>query len=599
MTTTRRTPIDEQTTQVALAPSLVWNAVAPVSRLPLEILAYIFIYCARRDYHESWDEMGVPQWVNVSYVCGCWRYVALSCPTLWSYMFIASPRWTEALLIRSKEVPLWVHVDFSPINRKVALEFMAQVTPYAERFRECRLDLQSEDADLVLPMLSSRSAPLLHILAITCKHLPYYWNHVDVDAEVNLDMDEGSQAISPHVLFNGDTPALRELHLKDYLISWCSPTLSGLTVLRLRDLHYSVRPTIAELRLVLSRMPDLAQLHLDNAIRGGLRDPARLDAEQVHLPRLAYLWVVAPFSRIVRFLSCIDIPVKTRVRLGCRLETHPDWNDYAAFYGILSQRFSNPENEATSVAPIRTMIMDNASQHMFIIFSKSERPCCGHQKCNWSFFKDCDCDVPLKIDIDRPSHTEHWNELVVGICRSVPLACLKNLILDGCRLPSVVGFDIVLHLPELRYIESIGGDLADITLLLSLFPRPLPESADKPADQRASQPFAPSLQELCLNGVSIPRGIRCGGNPSIHGSHVVLFRDALMRRRAAGHELERLLINGSLSFTRKEVVYLGEVVSRIGVDGFARLPDDEYCEDCEGEAFEELGIYGLPGDDSF
>jgi hypothetical protein len=41
-------------------------------------------------------------WVNVSYVCRHWRNVALNCATLWTYLFVMSPRWTEELLARSK-----------------------------------------------------------------------------------------------------------------------------------------------------------------------------------------------------------------------------------------------------------------------------------------------------------------------------------------------------------------------------------------------------------------------------------------------------------------------------------------------------------------
>jgi hypothetical protein len=580
--------IDHQIFRLALTPVLVWNAVAPVSRLPPEILACIFVYCAQRYYHESWDDTGVPEWVNVSYVCSRWRRVALNCPTLWSHMFVASPHWTDVSLIRSKEVPLRVGVYFSPLHRKTALEFMGRVTPHAERFRECRLDLQSDDAEIVLPMLSSRSAPLLHTLAITLRHLPYYWNEMDVDAEVEFDVDETTQAVNSHTLFNGDTPALRDLHLRDYLTSWCSPALCGLTVLRLRNLHYSVRPTIAELRAVLNRMPDLELLHLENAIRGGRHNPASLGAGKVHLPRLARLLIVAPFSRLVRFLSCIDIPATTQVRLGCRLETRTNTDDYAPFYAFLSQKSSNCENKATSVAPIRTMVvMGNSSRRMFIVFSTSGRTC-GRQRCNSSLYNDCDCNTPLKVDVDWRPHTEHWNDLVVGICRSVPLARLRNLILDRCHLPSALWFDIFWHLGELRYIELTSGDLSDILLPLSLSSRPLPENADRPTDQRTSQLFAPSLEELYLNGVKVPRNYRCGGNPSMHGSHVTLFCEALARRRAAGHALILLLINGSFSFSQREVVHLEQVVRAVGVHKCARLlPDDEACGDCDGRASEE------------
>ena len=85
------------------------NSLLPVFRLPPEILEVIFIHGAC-DYYEN-NHRGrftscVPTWVNVSYVCSYWRNIALNSPTLWGYHFNVSQRWTEELLLRSKQAPL-------------------------------------------------------------------------------------------------------------------------------------------------------------------------------------------------------------------------------------------------------------------------------------------------------------------------------------------------------------------------------------------------------------------------------------------------------------------------------------------------------------
>ena len=85
-------------------------------------------------------------------------------------------------------------------------------------------------------------------------------------------------------------------------------------------------------------MPDLELLYLENAIRGGRynSESASLGAERV--PRL-HLLVAAPFSRLVRFLSCIDTPATTQVRLGCRLETRrSDQSIGATFFACVEHR---------------------------------------------------------------------------------------------------------------------------------------------------------------------------------------------------------------------------------------------------------------------
>ena len=88
-------------------------------------------------------------------------------------------------------------------------------------------------------------------------------------------------------------------------------------------------------------MPDLELLYLENAIRGGRynSESASLGAEKVRVPRLAHLLVAAPFSRLVRFLSCIDTPATTQVRLGCRLETRrSDQSIGTTFFACVEHR---------------------------------------------------------------------------------------------------------------------------------------------------------------------------------------------------------------------------------------------------------------------
>ena len=70
-----------------------------ISQLPTEMMEDIFIRCARDCYHsERLREYRnrpaslPPNWVNVSYVCRHWRDVALNCPSLWTYHFVASLR---------------------------------------------------------------------------------------------------------------------------------------------------------------------------------------------------------------------------------------------------------------------------------------------------------------------------------------------------------------------------------------------------------------------------------------------------------------------------------------------------------------------------
>ncbi|KAF9238631.1 hypothetical protein BU15DRAFT_75083 [Melanogaster broomeanus] len=223
------------------------NALLPVSRLPGEILATIFLYQAYsfyqyRQYFSTW---GAPPWANVSYVCRYWRDVALGCPSLWSFLIVSSPRWTEELLSRSKTVPLRIRSFPAPPFQPSPGAFSKLLAP----------------------------ALLLHTLRLRMSGL-------------------GEDAVCPDTLFNRETPALRTLELYHCRIPWSSPIFTALSTLRLRNIDWSSRPTMTELLAMLRHMPALAHLHLENALRiaeDALTSQHTLLSKCLDLPHLSRL----------------------------------------------------------------------------------------------------------------------------------------------------------------------------------------------------------------------------------------------------------------------------------------------------------------------
>ncbi|KAF9474931.1 hypothetical protein BDN70DRAFT_814909, partial [Pholiota conissans] len=79
------------------------NSLAPVSRLPAEILGIIFSLVQTREVNPNGKREGTPlQWLNVTYVCQYWRNVALDFPSLWVDLPVQSRRMVKLLLERSK-----------------------------------------------------------------------------------------------------------------------------------------------------------------------------------------------------------------------------------------------------------------------------------------------------------------------------------------------------------------------------------------------------------------------------------------------------------------------------------------------------------------
>ncbi|KAJ7112005.1 hypothetical protein C8R44DRAFT_632527, partial [Mycena epipterygia] len=60
------------------------SVVAPIRKLPNELLSEIFLQCAAREriYDNQWNPSTDPEWMLVQ-VCSLWRAAALSTPRIW------------------------------------------------------------------------------------------------------------------------------------------------------------------------------------------------------------------------------------------------------------------------------------------------------------------------------------------------------------------------------------------------------------------------------------------------------------------------------------------------------------------------------------
>ncbi|KAF9238629.1 hypothetical protein BU15DRAFT_75080 [Melanogaster broomeanus] len=520
------------------------NALLPVSRLPCEILATIFLYQAYSFYQDPryfvmWGS--APPWANVSYVCRHWRNVALSCPSLWSFLFVSSPRWTEELLSRSKMVPLRIRIDGACSDQEAMILF-ENVTTDVTRIQELSLKLPTLPCNLVEGVLSKLStpAPLLHTLRLCIPDL-------------------GEDGVYPDTLFNRETPALRTLELYYCHIPWSSPVFTALSTLRLRNIDWSSQPTITELLTMLRRMPGLVHLYLENALRSAkdaLTNQHTLLSESLDLPHLSRLALVAPFSAVAVFLSNVTVPLKTEIRLVC----HSDVGFIASctsLYLLLERRFNTTSDVGTV---IRTLNIKTTSCRAGFVLSTSERDC------DVSFYsdgrhlhEDWGCCVPLKLEIDVDS--KDLEPLVGDICRIIPIAHLHTLAhLTSTSMCGYLSSSFIRttfgNLQELKFIKLTGLPVADWTSALS------PGSCKwKHSIKKAPDIFAPALAELHVTDV--PFAANCHPtSPYCSGSTWCLCK-ALAHRKAKGYVLKKLVIAGNNYVSNAHVEDLRKVVDEV------------------------------------
>ncbi|KAF8420965.1 hypothetical protein L210DRAFT_3573896, partial [Boletus edulis BED1] len=297
-----------------------------IFRLPNEILEVIFIQCAS-DYHcelfgrPTW---AAPSWVNVSYVCHRWRNVALNCATIWTYVFITSQRWTDELLARSGQA-------------------VEKVMDHLERIQELCLDQ-------VLSKLSS-CAPRLQNLEMTFQPPSPEW---------------------PPLLFDGVPPVLHTLKLSYCSVPLSSFKLNALTTLGLCFVPNQFKQNIEEFLAVMGYMKDLKHLYLDQALAsatGFLSSAVFRTFEKIDLPHLSRLLIGAPLSTSVALLSCVNIPLKTTIKLECDSEPDFPFDNHALLCSLLTRRCSIAEDHAVSSSTILSLVIDTCDGAATFIFS--------------------------------------------------------------------------------------------------------------------------------------------------------------------------------------------------------------------------------------
>ena len=550
MAATAQARLDEEITRLTIKLSSLKtqkNTFALISRLPMPILARIFVYYARDDYYRPLYYLSRSmrsRWIGVSFVCRHWRRVALACPAPWSYLFVASPWWTEALLSRSVDSPLRMWLEFWKSDK--ALDFMARVAMHTERIQECCLVFARSNVARAFSVVSSRAAPLLRILKITIQEPETLGK--------SMDSSKQEQAQNDHILFNGDTPMLRELGLTNYDMPWYSPSLGGLTTLQLCNLATSVQLTMTELRAVLDRSPHLVELDLENALRSGLSSSTYQDSEKLHLSSLTRLLITAPFPEILTFLSYVKVPSTTQVRLACHQRTHPRADDFIPFCSFLSQWFRAPTNKATPFTPIRSIFIEGAESRMRFVFGTLENVAPSTNSKNFEHEA-----APLKVDFDPwPPLSRRGDDMIGMICQSVPLAHLERITLEDCSLSPTVWEDTFWDLQGLRTIELIGAGLSDLieTLLFS-------SRSPSPNSEGLPQVFAPSLEEIVLQNIAF-----VDYRDGYDDIYVMprLIRALARREKEAGRALKRLGLYYCLQLDNDDVQGLSDVVGSVDWD---------------------------------
>ena len=467
------------------------NTISFIHRLPSETIEDIFIIGACEYFRKDigFPIQTPPSWVNVSYVCRHWRNIALGYPTLWSYLFVVSPRWTEELLSRSKQAPLKLPMTMDyPPKSDLLLRFLEQVLNHVERIQEfCFCPPFLPENHQVFSRLFSH-APLLQDLILRMVHIP---------------ADHPSTSSIPR---NANTPALRTLELTCCSLPWYFLELSGVTTLSLTEVPTGFQQSMEDFLATLKRMQNLRYLDLDDAFAtsaGSLSHVASNTFQKVDLPQLCYLFFASSLPAIITLLSCLNIPSQTEIRLQCSRKHDSSLNDYAELSTLLSQRFHISDTQAPSIPMVRSLIVESFVRGpTTITFSASEHDLSASEEpAAWG------SNIPLQITFHTrlSMENDHRARIVSDICCSVPLTHVQSVHAVN-PLSSAFWSKMLAQLQGLRYLKLSQGYMPDLGTLLS--PTSHRDATDQGGcygDRAPDRVLVPALEELELDDLVISR----------------------------------------------------------------------------------------------
>jgi len=491
---------------------------ASINLLPIEILETIFIHCAFHHYHKAQNPTRrVPSWVNVSYVSRHWRNVALNCPTLWTHLFLTSPRWTDELLARSKQAPLKLHVNLHDPKTCFGYEpCFEQVTNHRERIQELLLDIWASESSYHF---------LRKFSLVPCA--PRLQN-----LEISVVADSPSWE-GPSVLFDGDTPVLRTLELRYCPLRWYSFKLGGLTTLYLHCVPDQVQQNAAEFLSTLSSMQDLTHLHLNHSLAsstGFVSSTTFQTFHKINLPRLSRLLIAAPYSTVVALLSCVNVPLKAQVRLQCCFEYNSDLSLYHALLCLsLTRWFNAHDDRAGSSLTIRSLVIERVEGSVGLTCSTSDRDCRSYlykPEAEWDH-------IPLRIIADhRYSMTKSdQGHFISDICCSIPWNNVQTVHAIHSSYSPTFWRKTLGHLQDLRYLKLSLGNMPDLASVLSVT-GPKGGYADRGPDGV----LAPVLEELELYDVQLSSPLESRPTPQPAVDIQSLY-DALSTREGSPGQL--------------------------------------------------------------
>ncbi|EGN96756.1 hypothetical protein SERLA73DRAFT_161770 [Serpula lacrymans var. lacrymans S7.3] len=535
------------------------NSLAPISRLPPELLSTIFTHCAHSPHLHEHATFSI-RFIKVGHVCRHWRAVALGCPSLWSNLVFSYPRWTDEMLIRSKMAPLVVKVDLTYMTPKV-VEALQQALKHSIRVKDFKLIASKEMMEKLLNQVSG-PAPLLESLSLSNSR----YSHYTTESGYPL----------PEVMFEGQTPRLRRLELFKCDISWNSALLSGLTHLDIRNTAASARPTMSQVLSALERMPSLQVLTLEESLPTLPESVHKLPTIGCVVP-LQALRSIRLSGRVIdcaHVLAHMSYPSTATLKLACKAGPAASFDFSSIFPAVVA----NCGGSGTSgEKPLRHLQVHNLAPNSvrFQGWHSPEPPLHVFSNIRTAamFSQDEPTSPQIEIDMSWSSFgSDKPMGVVQSMCNVLPLAYVRTLhVHNFSYVPKSFWLDAFGGLTRLRTIRSSN---IPIEGLIDALVTEVPGSGRLLRPKKFGEVFLPTVCEVVLEGVDFEDG----------SSLLDDLLDCMMDRAERRAEIRNLSIQDCRHIYSDDVERLEEVVVDVVWDGIEQGYEDEEEEEDEEES---------------
>ncbi|KZV59792.1 hypothetical protein PENSPDRAFT_672110 [Peniophora sp. CONT] len=298
------------------------NTLAPVSRLPTEILAEVFLI-VRDKWEPSMRETqaigGKKQyelaWIKVTFVCHRWREIALGTPGLWSAQMDCMdypPSLIPSLLQRSANLPIRLAVDLDDVlrftkEREKIIAIMSAWLPDTSysRLRVLTIECSTNDYDR-MTNLFTREMINLHELNLTI-HASKRAHRVQV------------ASLPPS--FCANAPLMR-LRLENCLPSswqspWFSPWLTHLSLICSKSMDTRLLPSPSQFNHLFTTMRSLEYISIGDIfpkVADQLEDTYPLLTPPSSLKHFQVL-ATTPDEDLVAFITHLSIPLDSALSM--------------------------------------------------------------------------------------------------------------------------------------------------------------------------------------------------------------------------------------------------------------------------------------------